>query len=483
MDSGSEARAVVRWPSAAREPVEQSNGGFTMAARRNPKDTRRHGIEEKPGWELALGRLRSEDVSMQISGAELLGHLGLESEPAIPHLIELLFSESIWKQTSPSERFGERAKLLRSMISVLGKFGRAGEVIVPRLLTGLVDRDVKSRRRTARILRILGEKASEALKAADFKQVVDLALSKAGFKDEDLRVRCDAIVAVAYFVADKKSVALKLLPLLKDKEPEIRETTMCTLVRLGEGAKAVWRPMVEHLSNEPNVQVWEAIRSLVRSGLRLSDEDSFLLVTALVKGLATPDAEVRLVAADLLGDFEAKAAHAIPKLIEALRDEGNMVADMAAKSLGQLGPLAIDAVPALIEARSAAPPDSDLRYSLNEALKVLDPRIYLSIELHETTTLGNDDVREPRTFAVRLGDGRYKVGGETLKIGKTPDKVLGALVSLGAAMKQELADKAGVRDACRHLRLIVRKYPLLAPYISLPGRKGQGGYRTTIKPA
>ena len=62
--------------------------------------------------------------------------------------------------------------------------------------------------------------------------------------------------------------------------------------------------------------------------------------------------------------------------------------------------------------------------------------------------------------------------------------VLEGLIELGgAATKEGLFEKTGVRDAPRVLRQIREAHPTLAPHIKLPGGKGKGGYQTTIKRA
>ncbi len=451
-----------------------------MATRRNQKENRPDELGEKTDLELALGLLRSQEVSTQTTGAELLGRLGPEGRPAIPHLVELLFSETVWDKAANSSRSRQCVKLRRSIIGALGEIGHARDAIVPRLLTGLLDKDVTIRRRVTKILRLLGEGARDVLETTGSEQVVALALSKAGHQDEDLRLRCNALAAVGDLAADPKSVAPRLLAFLKDELCEIRRTTMTALASFGEDGKAVWRSMIEHLSNESDAGAWEAAGSLVHPRLLLSDELSALMVAQLMKGLANPDEYIRQCAANLLGEFGVKAIPAVPQLIKALRDDDLYVPDLAAKSLGQLGSLALDAVPALIEARKALHPDDDLRYAFDQALKEIDPRSHYVVELTDPAST-EGDARDSQPCAIRVGGSRYKLGDEVVVISKTEDKVLGALVSLGAASKQELIAKSKVKDAPRCLKRIVANYPLLAPYIFRPGKKNQGGYRTTIK--
>lgn len=81
------------------------------------------------------------------------------------------------------------------------------------------------------------------------------------------------------------------------------------------------------------------------------------------------------------------------------------------------------------------------------------------------------------TFA----NGKLKIGDETLAFEGQESYVLQALVELKAATKVELENKSGVPDAVTVLKRIIRKYPQkLKDYITLPGGRGRGGYRTTI---
>ena len=84
--------------------------------------------------------------------------------------------------------------------------------------------------------------------------------------------------------------------------------------------------------------------------------------------------------------------------------------------------------------------------------------------------------------AVWLGDGRVKIGDEppiTLE-GQLADAVQG-LVELGSATGPMLDKKVNRADCDKLLHQAVKKFPALAPYITFPGRRGKGGYRTTIQ--
>ena len=77
-----------------------------------------------------------------------------------------------------------------------------------------------------------------------------------------------------------------------------------------------------------------------------------------------------------------------------------------------------------------------------------------------------------------LGDGRVRIGGETVCLEGNEADIVETLVILGAANIDELRKVAD--NVPRVLNRIREKYPLLAPHIISPGAKGRGGYRTTI---
>jgi len=91
---------------------------------------------------------------------------------------------------------------------------------------------------------------------------------------------------------------------------------------------------------------------------------------------------------------------------------------------------------------------------------------------------------EPEVIARAMGRGVYCIGDETIKLEPAEDNVLTALIQLGgAATKDELIRKSGPANAPAVLRRIVKKWPALKRHITLPGARGKGGYRTTIRPA
>ena len=80
-----------------------------------------------------------------------------------------------------------------------------------------------------------------------------------------------------------------------------------------------------------------------------------------------------------------------------------------------------------------------------------------------------------------LGDGKVQVGEMVRTLTTTEGDVLGALVRLRSATLTELGRESGTdKNAPVYLKSICSKHPELQPHIILPGRKGRGGYRTSI---
>ncbi|HUE72010.1 MAG TPA: hypothetical protein VMP01_14075 [Pirellulaceae bacterium] len=108
------------------------------------------------------------------------------------------------------------------------------------------------------------------------------------------------------------------------------------------------------------------------------------------------------------------------------------------------------------------------------------------VEAHDTATvlrsIASSDICQPH--AVYLGGGKIQIGDEMVVLTLTQAEALEVLIDLGGACsKRQLQEGRGDEYAPRRLREIVKQYPLVrrGRYIKTPGRKGQGGYTTTIR--
>lgn len=82
--------------------------------------------------------------------------------------------------------------------------------------------------------------------------------------------------------------------------------------------------------------------------------------------------------------------------------------------------------------------------------------------------------------AVWLRDMRVRVGDEVIVLEQQEACVLQALLELGAATGRQLRKRSGVLDAVKVFHKMRRKYPTLRNYLQPAGKRGQGGYRTTL---
>lgn len=94
-------------------------------------------------------------------------------------------------------------------------------------------------------------------------------------------------------------------------------------------------------------------------------------VSEAIGALKSTDETVRVEAIDRLGHFGAKAAEAVPALVELLQDSSAAVRAHAARSLGKIGPAAKSAMPAL--AKLAGDPEKSVRGAVVTAIGAIHP--------------------------------------------------------------------------------------------------------------
>lgn len=136
------------------------------------------------------------------------------------------------------------------------------------------------------------------------------------------------------------------------------------LAKLGDEARPAAVPLVREAGClDETVREW-VISALEGLGPPAEEE-----LPALKDLIASPDGEVAFWAITLLGRLEAKAAPAVPELIEALQTSPDLfVRQKAAWALGEIGPAAKEALPAL-EAAAKSPDRRLAGIAKNHAIK------------------------------------------------------------------------------------------------------------------
>lgn len=114
-------------------------------------------------------------------------------------------------------------------------------------------------------------------------------------------------------------------------------------------------------------------------------------------------------------------------------------------------------------------------------VELWDDGLCLASSLAIATRL-HEPVETPESAipAELLDNDRWKVGESVFVLDGTQTAVLRSLVELRAATLDGLRRQSGCDKASEVLKQIVKNHPPLAPFVTLPGAKGRGGYRTTI---
>lgn len=81
---------------------------------------------------------------------------------------------------------------------------------------------------------------------------------------------------------------------------------------------------------------------------------------------------------------------------------------------------------------------------------------------------------------IYLGNGKLLVDRQGITVEGAEETVLEALIELRQCKMPELVAKSGYKKAARILKRIVEKHHALNRFITLPGKRGKGGYSTTI---
>ena len=448
--------------------VPQVSGNSDMSKR--PNENRGPAAQQVSREEEVRAQMRlldDVDLGVCLAAFNMLGSFGVSAKQAIPRLTESLFHE-------------EDAVVLESVWDALMKIGADADSLVSKMVEDLKSSDQDLRIKAAELLARFGAYASREIRQRFLPSLLEFARKKT----EDTRARC-AIIRLLWESTWElnltKKIALEMANLLDDGDEGVRKTAMRALEQFRPASMACAPKIIQCLRNRPGDVTWLYAEDFFRF-VGGGDKHVDLVALALVQGLRAKDAKIRLMSASVLGGLREHAIPAVPALCEAMKDKNGHVRREAAESLGKLGECALRAVPALIEARHHA--DPTLQTEAEAALRKIAPDKYAAILLDESFVAPTHRQLPVKTVARYLGARRCQVGAEPeFMIDERESYVLQALVELRVADKAALIKKSGVKTAPRVLKRICEKYAQLATYIVLPGKRGSGGYRTTIKGA
>jgi HEAT repeat protein/Tfp pilus assembly protein PilF len=241
----------------------------------------------------------------------------------------------------------------------------------------------------------------------------------------------------------------RLLEMLKDEDPGIREAVPPVLAGMGNAAVPA---LVEALRNEQRrvrsgvaralalmkEKAQKAIPALAEalnddwSAVRFQAEEALVAIgpsciPTVIQGLKRPEGHMRYHSALVLSRFGAEAKDAVGALAALLSDKDILIRVAAADALGNMGPIASSALPAIRKAKRDE--DLSVRNSAAEAKMKIDP-----------------DDRERGMLAMRSGDvdGAIRFFSQWLhRAGvKTDDKSLEQLKSFAREHTEALEELA-----------------------------------------
>ncbi|HEY6400782.1 MAG TPA: HEAT repeat domain-containing protein, partial [Blastocatellia bacterium] len=258
-----------------------------------------------------ISALRDKDNEVRQTAVSLIGSLGVEAGPAVPHLIETIH---------------DRVRNIRiEAIKALGLIGTTARPAIPALIRMLGAADAEHRSRIASTIGAIG-------------------------------------------AGDGATVAI-LVKLLNDPSPEARHAAVFGLEKLGPAAK----PAIPALMNKLNTSKVK-LRSEIVSAIGVIGADDDRTVAILTRLLKDPSCAVRQSAFQSLGRLGPQASAAIPQLIDALK-RGRLIripldfcSDDASTALAEIGPTSI--APLLEVLRDQ---DSDVRAEVIQIFSMMEP--------------------------------------------------------------------------------------------------------------
>lgn len=193
--------------------------------------------------------------------------------------------------------------------------------------------------------------------AADIPELYDL------LADPSPYVRKIACVFMPHHAGWRAGIAA-LVRALDDPDPVVRLAAAERLGRIGLDAEEAL-PDLRRAAEDRESSIRGAASGAIRSIEVKAKEFRTKVLPGSIEDLASPDADIRRGAAEILGSFGPKSAPAVPVLIRSLGDGDAAVRLASALALGRIGPVARDALPAL--SKLADDPDGRIRRSAESA--------------------------------------------------------------------------------------------------------------------
>lgn len=250
------------------------------------------------------------------------------------------------------------------------------EKVLPHLITALLDKDSRIRHNALETLRLI------------YPSNRDLdPFYIQGLNDNDGQVRLMAVMALEK--SKTKEAVTALSKALNDTNSEVRRFAAASLGNIGTEAREAVPALIQRLHIDDGYMIAEALGKIgypspllpllkdkdknVRKWVAYalgkmgpSAKEAVSPVTVLFTDL---DSEVRIRAIEAIGNMGPEANTAVPALINALKDHTNYY--YPAMALGKMGPAAKESIPTLvIELKTD---DDDVRLQVALALVSIDP--------------------------------------------------------------------------------------------------------------
>jgi HEAT repeat protein len=380
----------------------------------------------------ALGR---EDEAVRWHAARTLGDIGADAEEAVPALTKALDDSSVKVQAYAAH--------------ALGSIGKSAEPAVEKLIERAFDKDPLVRRASLRGLRLIKAPPEKTrplflkmLESGDLAAVLPTLQSIAEVGDDAIGPMRDVLkdeklcywaCLVLAEMGEKAAPAVpELTEVLSHQDPDVRMRALLTLGTIGKGAAPAIPAIAKLLDSDSfeavqfsaafalgaiNQKDEVATRALVaaaRSGKPLLKAVSLWTLAhqnpenlavvgyaakTLAEGLASEDAELRTMAAKMLGDFGSHPEIVGPALAAALQDSDPRVIGHALDALAALGPKILPKVTDAIKNPKRRHFAAGLIYRLGPQAAPAVPAI---IEALRETAANEDDLLFRRQAQVAL---------------------------------------------------------------------------------